>query len=208
MRRYPGLDPEDEAKLSRIVIADIETTGFVVGEAEVIHAAMICCDYQTLAPLGAKLFKIRPRFPKGWRQDAEKIHGISFEEAIGFPDAASVTKEMGGWLQGMTEGQPSAFACHATKPFFDWRHLRQLFWDMGSEGHFVEGHLFWERIFPNKLIQSTVVWSRDLQKQNLIGGEDSNLAGLCSRLDIALDHHSAISDAKACGELIIKFRSL
>ena len=36
----------------------------------------------------------------------------------------------------------------------------------------------------------------------------SNLANLCKRYNIELNHHDALSDARACGELYLKYRRL
>lgn len=214
MRLYPGLTQEDHDKIKHIAVADIETTGLVIGDAEVLTCAVIMCDYRTLSPIGGKVFKFRPRYPKNWKEDAVRIHGITFEEAMSYPEASASANHMMDWVKSICEDQPIPFACHAMKPFkqgesyFDYGHMRRLYYDLGMDKQGAYDHFVFEKIFPYKMVQSTVTWARALVKDGVLPTENAKLDTLCKHFDIRLDHHNAVSDTKACRELLSKFRGM
>lgn len=214
MRLYPGLSQQDHDKFKHIAVVDIETTGLIIGDAEILTCAVIMCDYHDLNPIGGKVFKFRPRYPKNWKEDAARIHGINYEEAMSYPMAEVTANQMMDWIKSVAGDGPMPFACHAMKPFkqgesyFDYGHVRRLYYDLGMDKLGDHDHFTFERLFPYKFIQSTVTWARELVKEGALTTENAKLDTLCNHFSIKLDHHNAVSDTKACRELLLKFRGL
>lgn len=214
MKLYPGIDEQDHSQFKFANVNDIETTGLMIGRAEVLTSANIICDYTKpdLPVIGAKLFQFRPRFPKNWSKDAEKVHGITLEEAMAFPEAHIAALEQLEWMESMMGDGPAVFMCHAMKPFkagesyFDYGHLRALYYDLGLDNKVEGGHFRWEKLMPHKHLQSSVTWARHLKDTGALQTENAKLGTLCTHFGIHLDHHNAISDTKACRQLFINFR--
>jgi DNA polymerase III alpha subunit (gram-positive type) len=197
--------------MGKAFFCDIETTGLLATESEVITAAFIVADYDSLIVEGAKLFKFRPNFPQKWSKEAESVHKITLEEALTFPEKKSEMVKMIEWLQSFGTG---AFICHAfkgngsvfngirqDKGYFDWNHLFLSAFDN-------ELHFEWRKIFNEQLIESTDTIGRLLKSQGKIKVENMKLDTLCKAFDIPLNHHCAKSDVEACFKIYKHFRRL
>lgn len=131
-----------------------------------------------------------------------------------FPEAHVAAQEKIEWIESIVGDGPAPFICHALKPFkpgesyFDYGHLRALYYDLGLEKKLEGGHFRWEKILPHKYLQSSVTWARALKDAGQLATENAKLDTLCSHYGIHLDHHNAVSDVKACRELMIRFRRL
>lgn len=193
-------------ELKTAFFCDIETTGLKATESEVITAAWIVADYETLQVKANKFFKFRPAFPQRWSSEAEAIHGISLAQALQFPDRKEAVADMVGWLLSHAGGGfPQAFICHAykngTRPLFDWEHLKLLAFDHGHQGD-------WGKTFHESLIESTDTFGRYAKENGKLPTENMKLNTLADHFKIPLVHHDAKSDVIACYKIYKLLRGM
>lgn len=192
--KYPGeRDWMDEKELKTAFFTDVETTGLKASESEVLTAAWIVTDYETLAVKENQFFRFRPSFPKNWSKEAEAIHGISLEQAMEFPERKAQVEKMVAWLNTYANGFPQAFICHAykMKSYFDWDHLFLMAFDHGLQGE-------WRKLFNERLIESTDTFARSLMNSGQLQVPNCKLNTLAEHFKIPLIHHDAKSDTVAC----------
>ena len=83
---------------------DLETTGFDVCGSSVIYIAAVI-NAPTLENPISYSFKVKPTSEKYWSLGAEKVHGISYKEAMGFEDGLVVAKKLLATLDKYGEDQ-------------------------------------------------------------------------------------------------------
>jgi hypothetical protein len=197
--------------MGKAFFCDIETTGLISTESEVVTAAFIVADYDSLKVEGAKLFKFRPEFPAKWSKEAEAVHKITLQEALTFNEKKTELLKMIDWLNGFGSG---AFICHAfkgngsvfngkrqDKGYFDWNHLFLMAFDNGLQSE-------WRKIFNENLIESTDTIGRLLKDKGRIKVDSMKLNTLCEAFGIPLEHHCAKSDVEACYKIYKNFKGL
>jgi hypothetical protein len=195
----------------KAIFCDIETTGLVATESEVLTAAFIVADHETLKPIEGRVFNFRPEFPGKWSKEAEAVHKISLETALGFPEKKAQALSMIQWLKSHGHG---SFICHAykgngsvfngkrqDKGYFDWNHLFLMAFDNGLMGE-------WRNVFDERFIESTDTIGRVLKERGKLKAVNMKLNTLCEVFQIPLDHHNAKSDVEACFKLYKIFRGL
>ena len=159
---------------------DLETTGFDFYGSSVIYIAAVV-DAPTLEKPDSFYYKIKPTSLKHWKEDAEKVHGISYGEAMHFDDGLTVAKDLLEKL--FSYGEDQEFWYHGRNAF-DLKFLRAFFF-MNNYGYY---DLF--KIFPANKYNSTL----DLAKKHL-QLKSYSLNNVCDQLGIELKHHDAMSDA-------------
>jgi DNA polymerase III epsilon subunit-like protein len=173
-----------------MVIFDLETTGTNVFDAEIITGHFIYVD---------KNLQTRSEFtlqcnPLKWSYDAEKIHGITKEEASKYKKFSEVYLDLLNWLEAYDVNEAwmhTNAKMFGKLTYFDHAILRLRMGDMGDVPYFLI-----EKIRP----YSTHSLAKVLQ--NHFNFEGFSLDLICKRLGIQLKHHDAQSDAIACLEII------
>jgi DNA polymerase III epsilon subunit-like protein len=173
-----------------MVIFDLETTGTNVFDAEIITGHFIYVD---------KNLQTRSEFtlqcnPSKWSYEAEKIHGITKEQASKYKKFSEVYLDLLNWLEAydVKEAWMHTNAKMFGKlTYFDHAILRLRMGDMGDVPYFLI-----EKLRP----YSTHSLAKVLQ--NHFNFEGFSLDLICKRLGIELKHHDAKSDALACLEII------
>jgi DNA polymerase III epsilon subunit-like protein len=180
-----------------MIIFDIETTGTNVFEAEIITGYFLACDPKTFVIRSE--FDLRCR-PHKWSYEAEKIHGISKEEASGYKKFSEVYEGLLHWLESQQAAEiwmHTNAKMYGKLTYFDYVVLRLRMMDMGDLPYFEI-----ERLRP----YSTHSLAKVLQDQ--FAFEGFSLNNICKTLDIDLNHHNAKSDTLACYQIITKLLPL
>ncbi len=170
------------------IACDIECTSWDIHGGDLISSAMveILEDYA----LGrSEIFYSRPRGSKYFTDKAAEIHGISYWQAQTFPDAKDSCLNMMEWLSPLLPKFPLKMIQHAAGNF-DFRWM---------ESHFKKEDFqssFW-KAFKKEDTESTLY----MAKRQLVHLKDHKLPTICEHYSIELDHHNALSDAKACAKI-------
>lgn len=176
-----------------MLIADLETTGVNVFDAEIITGHFLSVNPLTYEIVGEFELKCNPF---KWSYEAQEIHGITKEQAATYSKFSEVYTQLIDWIscQDATE-----FWCHSRVKmyskltFFDYAVLRLRMMEMGDAPYFEI-----ERLRPFSSHSLAGVMGADF------GFEKFSLDYLCEALKIKLNHHDAKSDTYACYELIKK----
>jgi DNA polymerase III epsilon subunit-like protein len=171
--------------LAHYAFVDSETTGFDAFRHCVITMSMYITDaaYQIVDELH---LRIRPDGSRDivWSLEAQKVHGITWEEAMLFPPLETQAKVLDEFL---AKHPPMTFVAHNVA--FDRRMIRGMLAKQDRQWAFY-------RAFPR--FQDTVPL---VKKSGLVGGKSKSLGPICKELGIAHDHHDAKSDAFVLIEL-------
>jgi DNA polymerase III epsilon subunit-like protein len=176
-----------------MIIADLETTGVNVFDAEIITGYFLSVDPVTFDILGEFELKCNPF---KWSYEAQEIHGITMEEAATYKPFREVYSNLINWLICQDSQE---FWCHTKVKmygkltFFDHAVLRLRMMEMGDHPYFEI-----EKLKPFSTHSLASVLASDY------GFEKFSLDYLCQRLGITLKHHDAKSDTLACYEIIKK----
>ena len=179
-----------------MLIVDLETTSVLPLDAEIITGYFISCN-PDLSIKSEFEFKAKPRL---WSYEAEKIHGITKEEADTFPTFKEAYPDLIAWIR---EQKSTEFWCHANanmfgkNSYYDHAVLRMRFAEMNDEDYFVISMM---------KPYSTHTLAKHLQSHFNFEGFKLNM--ICKTLGIQLKHHDAKSDALACYEIIKKLLPL
>ena len=170
---------------------DLETTGFNFYGSSVICIAAVIDAPDSDKP-DFHSYQIKPTSLKHWSLGAEEVHGISYQEAMKFPDGLEVGKEFLKMLSNY--GEDIEFWYHGRNAF-DLKFLRSFFFMLPL--HYGYYELF--KYFPANRHFSTV----DIAKKHL-QLKGYSLDKVCNYLNIDLKHHDALSDAKAAWSIFKK----
>jgi DNA polymerase III epsilon subunit-like protein len=158
---------------------DCETTGFDAFRHCVITMSIYVTDiaYQIVDEIH---LRIRPDGAKDivWSMEAQKVHGITWEEAQLFPSLAEQAEVL---EQFLGKFPPLVFVAHNVA--FDRRMIRGMLAKQDRQWAFY-------RAFPR--FQDTVPM---VKKSGLVSSKSKSLGPICKELGIAHDHHDAKSDA-------------
>jgi len=173
-----------------IIVLDLETTGVNVFDAEIITGFFIHAD---------ESFNIKSTHeikcnPLKWSDDAEKVHGITRQEASTFKKFSDVYQGLIDWIDSC---QPKQMWMHCNSTmfgrlaYFDHAVLRMNMMNMGDVPYF-------------KISNITPFSTHSLCKivQGSFNFESFRLDSICKELGVQLNHHDAKSDAMACLEII------
>ncbi len=178
----------DRPKVTNVFI-DIETTGFPVFGASVIALGCVC-DSPDGDDRGTFYETAKPTSKKHWSPHAEEVHGFSYKEAMKFQDPKLMLLNFMTFIDKYRnkDGWPMNFWYHGRNGF-DFNHLFAMFFSAGWRVQFY-------KLFNYPYIYSTL----DLVKSK-VKIPKYNLKACCDYFGIELDHHNALSDAKACHQL-------
>lgn len=167
---------------------DTETTGFDSIRNQVITLACFVTD-KDYNVLGEHDGKFRPEGSRDivWSKEAEKVHGISYDEAVSFP---SIPEGIDAFI-GFIEQYPRLiFVAHNCA--YDRRMLKGTF--SRYDRHFDLYRNFRDYDDTLKLVRRT----------GLVSSKSKSLGAICKELKIKHNHHDARSDA----EVLIKLHKL
>lgn len=159
---------------------DVETTGFDPLRNGVLTLAAYVTDAEYNL-IGEHYGEFRPDGKKEivWGDEAEKVHGISWERASGFPDHETASEE---FLLFIEQYPALVFVAHNCP--FDRRMVRGTL--SKSDRHFR-----FYKCFPR--FQDTI---KLVKESGLVSSKTKSLGAICKELGIEHDHHDARSDAK------------
>lgn len=164
---------------------DVETTGFDFLRNDIISLA---CIIQTDDSAIEFVGYARPGSNRYWSYDAEKVHGFSFDEAMSFPSQKELCNN---FIEFVRPYSKLNFWCHALG-LFDWKFLIH---------YFLKNNMEWEIKTRFQNPQSTIPLAKSkLQLPNY------KLNTIASYLNIELDHHEVLSDARACHQIWSKLK--
>ncbi len=159
----------------RIVVIDLETTGWNAAEDDVLEIARVTIQDGAIADCWSTLISPGRPIPV----DATRVHGIGAAALTGAPPAGPVARELRGSLEGAVLS-----AHHAA---FDLEFLKVLFRRHGAAP-----------------LRRPVVDTLGLAR-GLFGSGGNELAALAERHGIAHDGpHRALPDARATAALLLQ----
>lgn len=140
------------------------------------------------------VFYSRPTSAKYFTEGAQKVHGISYFKAQTFPLRRESCMSMLHWLKPLMGEFPLPFIYHGTgrldHSWLQW-HFRKE--DLDNS---------FNKAFPESLVESTLGMAR----KNLKQLDNHKLGTLAEYYKIDLDHHEALSDARACAQIWCKIK--
>lgn len=173
-----------------MIVFDIETTGINVFDAEIITGHFLSVD-DSFNIVSEYELKCRPW---KWSIEAEKVHGITQQEASTFPLFRDVYQNLLSWIRMQDTRQMwmhTNSKMFGKLTFYDYAVLRLRMMEMSDEAYFEI-----EKIKP----YSTHSLAKVLQGDFNFEGFSLDL--ICKQLGIELKHHDAKSDTLACYEII------
>lgn len=188
--------------LNNFLIADLEATGVIPTSASILTGSFLYCDKE-LNVIDSYDFKSRPRVWNVEANEAVAIHGISFKDAMEFPDFNETMLDLAYWLETL---QPSHFVAHVNRlagmfdseparpkaalTSYDYELLTVSLLDIGR-------HYELYRVAPIKSLISTHSLAKFLKLPC-----EYNLKAIAQYLGLAaFAHHEAKADTKACYEI-------
>ena len=174
-------------------VVDIETTGLDTFRNEILTLSISAVRIETLEELDSAEFSFKPEYKQFWSDEAEKIHGISWEESLAFPDKLTEWKKVLAFMMNYCSA-PQIMVCHA---LWMGKYFDSNFIDCQLD---LLGLLFEKRKYVKGTI-STISMAKDCVKMGLISTNSFKLNVLCDIYGIGLNHHDAKSDRMACQEL-------
>lgn len=158
---------------------DTETTGFdsIRNQVITLSCYVTTKDYELL---GEHHGKFRPEGKREivWSNEAEKVHGISYDEALSFP---SIPEGIDAYLEFLRQFPSLIFVAHNTA--YDRRMLKGTF--SRYDRHFDLYGAFREYQDTLKMVKNS----------GLVSSKSKSLGVICKELGIDHDHHDARSDA-------------
>lgn len=163
---------------------DVETTGLDPWRNSVIEIGFsICNGYEEI-----ECHAMRCKPDEGnicWTIEAEKIHGIVRASLKEEP-----RKIAENFINICSKYKNLSFICHANA-YYDWNMIKSFMFKQDLYYEF-------RGLFSFDNYQSTISMAREYIKNSPSPAfESANLREICSKLNIELDHHSALSDARA-----------
>jgi DNA polymerase III epsilon subunit-like protein len=164
---------------------DVETTGFDPLRNGVLTLAAYVTD-EDYNLLGEHYGEFRPDGAREivWGTEAEKVHGITWEQSQSFPGLADASE---CFLEFCERFKGCTFVAHNMA--FDRRMVR------GTLSK-TDRHFRFYQCFPR--FQDTI---KLIKESGLISSKSKSLGVICKEFDIEHDHHDARSDAKVLIEI-------
>lgn len=179
-------------------VIDLETTGLCPWRNDPLQIAAVIAN-DKFEQIGEFNEYIRPNNWEHWSEGAEKVHGITRDNAKIFPSSIDIINRFIKYLYGLESNGGYTFVCHAL-PFkssidlFDRNFVFSWFWIHDYRADYY-------RLFPEDKIMSTISRKR-IDAHNKWSIKDQKLSTWAKKLGIKFNHHSAIDDAKVCLEIL------
>jgi len=176
-----------------IYFCDIETTGLDIFRNDILSLSIIKCSVVSFSIINQIALKFRPNFSY-WSDDAEKIHGITKEQAFNHGHTIDNLLE---YLEPNKCEHGQILCSHSLfrSYHFDQAFLLQYFTRQGVRFEFFKYFL------ENR---STITYAKNTQLQV----PNYKLNTLCDYFNIELKHHDSESDTFACYQIYKKLKGL
>jgi len=176
---------------------DLETSGLDLLGCDILTGAIVIDD-RDRNTVETFTFKAKPNCKKYFSEEAQRVHGISYEVATGFPHINHALNDI---IALLDKYPMNKFICHALSYSFwsdrdkmkSWAYIDHSALQCAFLKHKPE-YDFYKNFTRDKRI-STI----DLAKE--VGHDKRRLNKLCEFYGIELQHHEALSDTMACREL-------
>lgn len=179
--------------IDKSFVIDIETTGLDCWRNEILTLSCGVVDIKTQEQINEKEFSFRPTRRSFFNSEAEKIHGISLERALTFPESRGEWIRFIDFLKQNTN-TPQIMCCHA------------LWFGKYFDSNFISCQLdLLELNFEKRKYIGMCVSTHSMAKIHYGTGEPLNLKALSLKHEIELNHHDAKSDREACQKLFKYF---
>jgi DNA polymerase III epsilon subunit-like protein len=167
---------------------DVETSGFDPIRNDVISLALVVTDRE-LNVKGEFYETAKPEFNKFYSEEAEKIHGFRQRDMYKFQSRRQLCENLLKFLKPFKSeiNVPNLFVQHALGQF-DYKFIE---WAFRKEELQYE---LW-KVLRQDYQRSTITEARKL------GFKNNKLNEWADRLEIHLNHHIAIEDARLCMEV-------
>ncbi len=178
-----------------MIVVDFESTGTNVFEAEIITGHFIHLD-ESFEVASTYTVECCPRI---WSYEAEKIHGITKDQASKYKKFSKVYP---GLIKWMKSTRSSELWCYSNSKMFgkivpyDYAVLRLCLF--GDD----ESYFYINSLRPYSAHSLVKVLQHRFTLQSL------SLDNVCKELGIELEHHNAISDCVATVQIIKKLLPL
>ena len=188
------------------IVCDLETSGSCPIRNGVISACILIVNEKDEV-VGEFIRDVRPPDfnKKLWSLDAQKVHGITFEQAAKFMPNDHFCFELLNFLKPFFSGSSLSFICHASPRGFRKGAFEMVNWF---------DHTFLEWCFRKAKFNngSSMIWTmyKVIKHDNLIStikmGRDAGYKGnrldqWAERIGFNLKHHEATSDTYCCLEV-------
>lgn len=170
---------------------DVETTGLDPLSSSVLSLAVVI-DVDGREQDSFYQYA-RPESSHKWSEGAQKIHGITWEQSQTFQSQSDLVHNFLDWMHKHTrkDGHPIPLWQHS-RGFFDWRFI--MFTCL-KQGCLYELY----KIARPPALHSTLPLAKKLLRLDSYA-----LDKCCAYYGIELQHHNALSDARACRELWVR----
>jgi len=183
--------------MTHSLVCDFESTGTQPLQSYIISGCMILLDNDR-KEVDRMKFTMRPRYWDSKADEAVKIHGITREQALGFPTPAIVLPAIYKFIKDIPE--QAHFVCHANRSAVVFGCFgRQILQSAFLDG-FLAGDDVNHFIIDEKLPVSMVISTHTIAK-NAVKLDNYKLSTVCHYLGIPLNHHNAESDCEAAAEI-------
>jgi DNA polymerase III epsilon subunit-like protein len=180
-----------------IQFIDVETTGFDVWRNSMIAFSSVIATKDGLEFIDQYTGYSKPESKKFWSDDAEKIHGFTYKEAMKFPEPRQAGIDFLKFLKPYKHDNnfPMLSVYHGAGNF-------DLRW---CDAFFAKNKLWhsWQKVSSMKQIESTMYLAKSHME-----ADNYKLDTVCKILGIDLDHHKAESDALACFLIYKKLKEM
>lgn len=178
----------DTSKKVIAVAGDTEFTSFDKIGGDILATGLV--EILENYTLGREaVFYSRPTSSKYFTEAARRVHGFSYFKAQSFPTRRESCISMLNFLKPLIDSFPLGFVYHGNGGL-DYKWLLEHF-------RKEEIHASWTKAFPEARVESTLGMARQHLKQL----NSHKLNEVAAFYKIHLDHHDALSDARACAQI-------
>ena len=172
------------------MVVDFESTGTNVFEAEIITGHFIHLD-QSFEVVSTYTIECCPKI---WSYEAEKVHGITKEQASKYKKFGKVYPDLIKWMK--STGSRELWCYSNSKMYgkiapYDYALLRLSLFGLDCEAYFYVNGL---RPYSAHSLLKVL--------QDRFTPESYSLDNVCKQLGIELSHHDAVSDCVATVQII------
>lgn len=184
------------------IACDTEFTTFDKIGGDVLSAAFVeILDNYTLGRESIYYFK--PRSAKYFTEAAQAVHGISYFKAMTFPDPKKSCIDILHWLTPIKNYFPLDFVNHGNGKL-DYRWMLETYKRADLQSSY-------NKAFMESRVHNTIAMAKEylahIPESKVINPVNQklytrySLRNIADFYNIKLDHHEALSDARACAQI-------